>query len=171
MRILLLSALLLASCRLHRHDPVVPFGVEGAKPAEPLPEGVEAPVLEFRVDDKASLLSPETRAGLQVRLVDLAVETGILVSVVVVPKAEPATVEQLTLHAVARNRIDGMLVLLAVKEREVKVAAGPRAAAALEGKDLAAMIDEQVRPHLAEENFATALTHTMRLLESLLRPQ
>lgn len=135
----------------------------------PLPKGYIAPVLEYRVDDRAGIFSDETRRQMQIRLVELFVETGVPVTMLVVPAAAPISIDQLSVHVAERNRIEGALIVLAIEERDMRILLGPKAVESLKDQDVSARVMEAVQPHLAEENYATALTHAVRTLDAAMR--
>ena len=168
--------LLLAACRSNRIPTQIQWNEERAAEAPvmaleplPLPKGYMAPVIEYRVDDRAGVFSDETRRQMQIRLVELFVETGVPVTMLVVPAAAPITIDQLSVHVAERNHIEGALIILAVEERDMRILLGPKAVELVKGQDVAARVMEEVTPHLTEENYATALTHAVRTLDSALR--
>jgi uncharacterized membrane protein YgcG len=145
-----------------------PAAVRASAPAV-LPTGYAVPEMDFRVHDHAGILSAESRGNLQVRLVDLEVETGVPVHVLCVPGAAPLTPRELAPHVMKHNRIGGVLVLLALQERDLHVAVGPQARRRLNEQELQARVEPEARPHLHQENFATALTQALRIVETTVR--
>lgn len=168
--------LLIVACRANRVPTEIQWTEERAaeapmRPLEPmpLPKGYLPPTIEYRVDDRAGVFSDETRRQMQIRLVELFVETGVPVTMLVMPAAAPASIDQLALHVAERNHIEGALIILTVQERDMRILLGPKAVELVKGEDVAALVMQEVHPHLAEENYATALTHAVRTLDSALR--
>lgn len=177
---LLVMGVLLAACRAQNVAENISWDDDYAradraskakKPIVPeqLPKSFPIPKIEYRVDDRAGVLSEVTRNSLQIRLVDLFVDTGIPVTLLSIQSAAPVSVEQYAVHTAIRNKIEGILILLAVEQRDLRVLICPKAAEPTFQDEVNALITERVRPHLQDENFATALTQTVRLIDAALR--
>ena len=131
LRVLLAAAALLAGC--DRADP--PPAAEANVAAAPLKAASTAtqpayPALTGRVVDEAGLLSPEQEAALTERLAALEERTTDQLVVVTVPSLDGRTTEEYA-RALGNHwgvgqegRDNGVLLLVAPEERQVRIAVG-----------------------------------------------
>lgn len=140
-----------------------------AQPLQPVPP------LSGRVIDQPGLLGDAQKAALEHKLELLEAEKGSQLVVLVVRSTAPEDIAAYA-HRVAddwkigrKNVGDGLLVLLAVEDRTVRV----EVAKTLEGAvpDLAAkrIIDQAMIPHFRDGNYASGLLAGVDRLDALIR--
>jgi uncharacterized protein len=121
-------------------------------PVAPATLAIEVPYLSGRVVDQAAILQPETVAALEARLADLERESGAQVVVLTIPTLDDADLEA-TAHEIAQTwqlgrakEDDGVLVLVALAERAVRIEVGYGLEAALPDALAGRIIDTVLVP-------------------------
>lgn len=141
--------------------------IAGARP--------EVPRLQGPVTDLAGLLTAAQEADLTARLAGLEQDTGAQVAVLTVPRLDGEPIESFAIE-VARawalgqeGRDNGLLILVAVEERELRIEVGE----GLEGAvtDLASkrVIDERMVPRFREGDFGAGIVAAVEALDPVIR--
>jgi uncharacterized protein len=92
--------------------------------------GIEIPKLQSRVTDQAGILSPEEIAGLEAKLKDLETADSTQVAVLIIPSLEGDSLEDFSVRTATawglgqKGRDNGALLLVALKERKVRIETG-----------------------------------------------
>ncbi len=92
--------------------------------------GLDVPTLEHRVTDLAGLLTPEQVAGLDSKLRDLETTDSTQVAVLIIPSLEGEPLEDYSERVATawrlgqKGRDNGALLLVAMKERKVRIEVG-----------------------------------------------
>jgi uncharacterized protein len=137
--------------------------------------GLEVPHLQARVTDLAGLLSPEEISALDSKLRDLEASDSTQVAVLVIPSLEGEVLEDFSERVATawrlgqKGRDNGALLLVALKERAIRIEVGY----GLEGKLTDArsrqIIQNEIIPHFRQGNFyagmdagVTAIIQTVR---------
>lgn len=121
------------------------------------------PALKGRVNDTADVLQPSDRDRLSGLLADYERETGHQVAVLTVPTLGDESIESFCLRAanswhLGRKGIDdGMLVCLAMKERQVRIELGLGTARHISNTDAKEIIAVDMTPSFAVGDFARGL--------------
>jgi uncharacterized protein len=141
------------------------LGAHGAHALEP-------PALERRVTDLARVLAEPERAGLEARLEAYERQTGHQFAVLVLPSLEGEILEDFS-HRTAerwrlgdRERDDGLLVLLAIGERKVRIEVGDGLEGAITDALAKRVIAERMAPRLRAGDYAGGLTAGLEALMS-----
>ncbi|MBU7580768.1 MAG: TPM domain-containing protein [Porphyrobacter sp.] len=128
--------------------------------AEATPEP-PAPVLALtgRVVDAAGVLSPDTETRLTGRLAALEKETGLQLVVATTPDLGGQTIEAYAL-ALANGwglgdaqRNDGLLLLVALNQRKVRIEVGYGLEASVRDEDAAVIIQDIILPQFRQQAF------------------
>ena len=113
---------------------------------------LEVPFLSGRVNDLADLLPEEARGRLEVKLADLEEATGAQVVVLTLPSLEGDTLEEFS-HRVAqtwqigrRDHDDGVLLLVSVEERSMRLEVGYGLEERLPDLVARRILDDYLRP-------------------------
>lgn len=121
--------------------------------------GLEVPFLSGRVNDLADLLPVEARARLDAKLADLEEATGAQVVVLTLPSLEGENLEEFS-HRVAetwqlghRDHDDGVLLLVAVAERSMRLEVGYGLEERLPDLMARHILDHVVRPRFRSGDF------------------
>ncbi len=137
--------------------------------------GLEVPHLQARVTDLAGLLSPEEISALESKLRDLETSDSTQVAVLIIPSLEGEVLEDFSERVATawrlgqKGRDNGALVLIALKERAIRIEVGY----GLEGKLTDArsrqIIQNETIPYFRQGNFyagidagVTAIIQTVR---------
>lgn len=126
-----------------------------AQAQEPLP----VPPPGAYVTDVANLLSATERAQLEDKLARFARDKGSQVVVLIVPTTQPETIEQFSLRVVeawqpGRKGIDdGVLLLLAMAERSMRIEVGYGLEGALPDATAKRIISDVITPHFRQEKY------------------
>ncbi len=137
--------------------------------------GLEVPHLQARVTDLAGLLSPEEISALDSKLRDLEASDSTQVAVLVIPSLEGEVLEDFSERVATawrlgqKGRDNGALLLIALKERAIRIEVGY----GLEGKLTDArsrqIIQNEIIPYFRQGNFyagmdagVTAIIQTVR---------
>lgn len=121
------------------------------------------PALSSRVVDPGAVLDATTRQKLEASLERLERETGSQVAVLVVDTTRPEAIEQYAIRVVDAWRLgrekvdDGVLVLVAVEDRELRIDVGYGLEGALPDARINRIIDELMLPSFAAGDYAGGL--------------
>lgn len=128
-------------------------GCGTAAPVKPAaPAGYDFPALTDRVVDAAKLLPPPMRSSMSTRLATLEKDTGHQFVVVTVPSLAGHTIEDygvtlLRTWGIGRKDInDGVLLIVAPRERKVRIEVGYGLEAALRDEEAKVVIDTAILP-------------------------
>ena len=122
------------------------------------------PRIDSLLTDEAGVLSMAERSEIGQRLTDIERRLGSQVLVLTVPTTAPESIEQYSLRVVentpaGRKGIDdGVLILLAMKDRRMRIEVGYGLEGALPDAVAARIIRDQMTPHMRAGNVAAALT-------------
>ena len=120
----------------------------------------DVPALRERVTDVAGVLSEAERSSLTARLAQLEAETGAQLVVLIVDTTAPEAIEQYSLRAVESWRLgreavdDGVLLLVAARDRNMRVEVGYGLEGALPDARAKRIISEVITPHFRRNDFA-----------------
>lgn len=132
-------------------------GLAGAQAQRPAPE------LRTRVTDLTATLDSAAVRALESRLQALEEETGSQVAVLLVDTTEPESIEQYSLRVAEAWRLgrggvdDGVLVLVALGDREMRIEVGYALEGALPDARANRIIDGLVAPRFAAGDYAGGL--------------
>lgn len=121
----------------------------------------DAPALALtgRVVDSAGVLSAEAEERLTTRLAALDKETGVQLVVATTPDLGGKTIESYSLALAnawaigGANRDNGLLLLVAPKERKVRIEVGRGLEAAVRNEEAGTIIRWAITPHFRKSNF------------------
>ena len=91
---------------------------------------VPVPELVMRVTDISNTLTPEQESALEARLAAFETEKGSQIAVLLLPTTRPETIEQYAIRVAEKWKLgrkgidDGILVLMATQDREVRIEVG-----------------------------------------------
>ena len=126
-----------------------------AEPAEALP----ALELTGRVVDAAAILPPEFEERLTARLAHLEQQTGVQLVVATTPDLEGRKIEAYALDLANgwglgdSRRNDGLLLLVAPAERNVRIEIGSGLEASIRDEEAATIIRDAILPHFRTGDF------------------
>lgn len=138
-------------------------------------EGLEVPHLQARVSDLAGLLSPEEISALDAKLRDLEASDTTQVAVLIIPSLEGEVLEDFSERVATawrlgqKGRDNGALLLIALKERAVRIEVGYGLEARLTDARSRRIIQDEIIPNFRQGNFyagidagVAAITQTVR---------
>ena len=137
-----------------------------ARPAAAL----EVPPLAGRVNDLAGVVPEEDEARIERRLVEYEQRTGHQVAVLLIPSLEGDPIEDFSIRVVERwqlgteGRDDGMLLLLAVNDRQARIEVGYGLEGAVPDVVASRVIRDQMAPHLRQGDYAGAISSALDVL-------
>ncbi|MFN3629782.1 MAG: TPM domain-containing protein [Casimicrobiaceae bacterium] len=129
------------------------------------------PPLASRVTDTANLLPPGDRAALEGRLAAFEQKTGGQLAVLIVPTAQPETIEQYALRVAEAWKIgragqdNGIVIILAMQERKVRIEVGRGWEGALPDVEAKRIIREVMAPFFKQNQFAQGLSAAVDKIE------
>ncbi len=129
----------------------------GALPAQ---QPLTVPALTARVTDQTATLSVAEQAALDGRLADLEARKGSQIAVLILPTARPESIEQFSLRVAEAWKLgrkgvdDGILLLVAKDDREVRVEVGYELEGAIPDATANRVIDEFILPRFREGDYA-----------------
>lgn len=144
------AALLLAGCA----QPAQPAAAANDEPAP-------APALELtgRVVDEAAVLGPVFEVEMTDKLAQLEEVTGVQLVVVTTPSLKSQTIEMYSVDLArawgigSEERLDGLMVLVAPQERQVRIEVGYGLEASVKDEEAAEIIASQMLPRFRESDF------------------
>lgn len=122
------------------------------------------PSLRARVTDNAAVLALEQASAIENRLAEFEKSKGSQIAVLIVQTTEPETIEQFALRAaetwkLGRKRVDdGVLFVVAVKDRRMRIEVGYGLEGALNDAVCKRIIDEIVKPHFKQGDYAAGIS-------------
>jgi uncharacterized protein len=136
---------------------------------------VAVPELNARVTDLTKTLSAAERAALEQRLAAFEARRGAQIAVLLVPTTQPETIEQYAIRVAERWKIgrrgidDGVLLIVALKDRTVRLEVGYGLEGALPDALARRVIDERIVPRFSQGDFYGGLdagvSHVIALIE------
>jgi uncharacterized protein len=137
--------------------------------------GIEVPRLQSRVTDLAGLLSPEEVSALDSKLRDLEASDSTQVAVLIIPSLEGEALEDFSERVATawrlgqKGRDNGALLLIALKERGLRIEAGYGLEAKLTDARSRRIIQDEIIPYFRQGSFyqgidagVTAIIQTVR---------
>ena len=118
------------------------------------------PPLKTRVADNAQLLSPQQAAALEQKLKAFEARKGSQLAVLTLPTTRPETIEQYSIRVAEawklgrKNVDDGVLLLVAVDDRQVRIEVGRGLEGVLPDAVARRIIDEHVIPRFKARDMA-----------------
>jgi uncharacterized protein len=123
----------------------------------------EVPALHARVTDLANTLAPAEQSSLEARLQQLEQETGSQLAVLLVDTTAPESIEQYAVRVAETWRLgregidDGVLLLIAMQDRQLRIEVGYGLEGALTDARSNRIIDSVIVPRLADGDVAGAV--------------
>ena len=131
-------------------------------PAPAHPE-VPVPALSGRVTDLTGTLDSSAQASLENRLRAFELKHGSQIAVLIVPTTEPETIEQYSIRVAEAWKLgrkgvdDGALLLVATKDRTMRIEVGYGLEGALNDATCKRIISETITPEFRRGNFAAGI--------------
>src|SRR5690606_21376044 len=128
------------------------------------------PTLESPVTDLSGTLSADQRQALEQLLLEFERRKGSQIAILLVPTTQPEAIEQYSIRVVDHNKIgrakldDGVLVLLAVKDRTARIEIGYGLEGAIPDVIGARIIRSVLAPRLQQGDFYGGLRETSLVL-------
>lgn len=128
------------------------------------------PTLKSPVTDLTGTLSPDQRQALEQFLLEFEKRKGSQIAILLVPTTQPETIEQYSIRVVEHNKIgrakldDGVLVLLAVKDRTARIEVGYGLEGAIPDLIAARIIRSVLAPRLQQGDFYGGLRESALVL-------
>jgi uncharacterized protein len=168
-----------------RHGPVVP-GIQHLTALLLLLQSVaciaaaedgpaDVPALSARVTDLTGTLDVTEAARLDAHLAELESATGAQLAVLVVSSTRPEAIEQYAIRVADAWRLgregvdDGVLLLVAIDDREVRIEVGYGLEGAVPDARANRIIDEQILPRFREGDYAGGLAAGTEALAAAIR--
>lgn len=136
---------------------------------------VPVPSLKARVTDLTGTLTPEQRAALEERLAAFEARKGSQIAVLIVPTTQPETIEQYAIRVAEQWRLgrkgidDGVLLLVALKDRAVRIEVGYGLEGVLPDAIANRIIEEYIIPRFKQGDIAggimAGVERIMRVIE------
>jgi uncharacterized protein len=135
---------------------------------------VPVPELAARVTDLTNTLSPDQKSALETRLAAFEREKGSQIAVLLVPSTQPETIEQYGIRVVETWKLgrkgidDGILVLMATQDREVRIEVGYGLEGVIPDVIAKRVIEEIMIPRFREGDVAGGLNAGIERLIGLI---
>jgi len=135
---------------------------------------VAVPELTARVMDQTGTLSSTERAGLDERLADLERRKGSQIAVLIVKTVRPEAIEQYSIRVAEAWKLgrrgidDGVLLLVAKDDREVRIEVGYGLEGAIPDATANRIIDEYLLPLFRANDFAGGISAAVNRLIALI---
>lgn len=135
---------------------------------------VPVPELAARVTDLTNTLSPDQKSALESRLAAFEREKGSQIAVLLVPSTQPETIEQYGIRVVDTWKLgrkgidDGILVLMATQDREVRIEVGYGLEGVIPDVTAKRVIEEIMIPRFREGDVAGGLNAGVERLIGLI---
>ena len=136
---------------------------------------VPVPSLKARVTDLTGTLTPEQRAALEERLAAFEARKGSQIAVLIVPTTQPETIEQYAIRVAEQWKLgrkgidDGVLLLVALKDRAVRIEVGYGLEGVLPDAIANRIIEEYIIPRFKQGDIAggimAGVERIMRVIE------
>jgi uncharacterized protein len=133
-------------------------------------EALDVPALRGRVNDYAGLLDPQQASALESKLARYEQETGHQYALLVVPSLEGEAIEPFAVEAFERwklgdeRRDDGLLMVVALRDRRVRVEVGYGLEGAIPDVIAARVIREVIVPSFRAQDYAGGLDRAFDVL-------
>lgn len=140
----------------------------------PLHAEVEIPALKARVTDLTGTLSAQQQAQLEARLKRIETRKGSQIAILILPTTAPESVEQYSLRVAERWQLgrkgidDGLLILVAVKDRTMRLEVGYGLEGAVPDAIAKRIISETLTPHFRQNDYYGGLMAAVEQLAGLL---
>lgn len=140
----------------------------------PLRAEVAVPALEARVTDLTATLSATQKEALEGRLRSLEASSGAQAAILLVPTTAPETIEQFSLRVAEqwklghKGRDDGLLLLVAKKDRTMRLEVGYGLEGDIPDAIARRIIDETLAPRFRQGDFAGGLEAAVQRIEGLI---
>lgn len=137
----------------------------------------DVPELQARVTDTTGALGADVVADLEQRLAELETSTGAQVAVLVVDSTSPEPIESYAIRVVERwqlgreNFDDGVLVLVALEDRAVRLEIGYGLEGAIPDAFAKRIIEEQMIPRFREGDYGFGITAGIDSVAALVRDE
>lgn len=144
------------------------FGGANAESLAPIP------ALHARVTDAAGALSPADESRLESRLAAIERAKGAQIAVLIVDTTAPEAVEQYAFRAAEQWKLgrkavdDGVLILLAMKDRAYRMEVGYGLEGAIPDVTAKRILDDVMRPYLRSGDVAGGLIAAVDAVEKIL---
>ena len=128
--------------------------------ASPLYAQVAVPPLKARVTDLTGTLSSTQRAALEERLAAFEARKGSQIAVLLVPTTQPETIEQYAIRVAEQWKLgrrgvdDGALMLVAMKDRTVRIEVGYGLEGVLPDVTTKRIIEQYIVPRFKQGDFS-----------------
>jgi uncharacterized protein len=126
-------------------------------------QGIEPPALTGRVTDLAGVLDRQQRTHLEEKLAEYERSTGHQFAVLVVPGLDGVPLEDFSIRTAERWRLgdkrrdDGLLVVVALRERSVRIEVGYGLEGAIPDALAGRIIHERIVPRFKQQDFSGGL--------------
>ncbi len=120
---------------------------------------LEVPKLQSRVTDLAGILAPAQAAALEAKLEELERTDSTQIAVLIIPSLEGEVLEDFSMRVAEawrlgqKGRDNGALLLIAMKERKVRIEAGYGLEPKLTDAKARQIIETQILPHFRQGDF------------------
>jgi len=125
---------------------------------------LEVPPLQGRVNDRAGVLSPAERSSLEERLAAYERQTSHQLAVLIVPSLDGDPIEDFSIRVVEswqlgkKGRDDGILLLIAVQDRQMRIEVGYGLEGDLPDVTAARIVRELIAPAFTRGNMALGIS-------------
>jgi uncharacterized protein len=120
---------------------------------------VPVPPLTARVTDLTATLNAQQQAALEQKLAAFEAKKGSQIAVLIVPTTQPETVEQYSIRVAEQWKLgrrgvdDGVLLLVAMKDRAVRIEVGYGLEGALPDATAKRIVEEYIVPRFKQSDF------------------
>ena len=127
--------------------------------AWPLHAEVAIPPLKARVTDLTATLNAQQQAALEQKLAAFEAKKGSQIAVLLVPTTQPETIEQYSIRVAEQWKLgrsgmdDGVLLLVAMKDRAVRIEVGYGLEGALPDATAKRIVEEYIVPRFKQGDF------------------
>lgn len=135
---------------------------------------VPVPELTARVTDLTNTLAPDQKSALESRLAAFEQQKGSQIAVLLIPTTQPETIEQYSIRVVETWKLgrkgidDGILVVMATQDREVRIEVGYGLEGAIPDVIAKRVIEEIMIPRFREGDVAGGLNAGVERLIGLI---
>ena len=135
---------------------------------------VPVPPMKTRVVDLTNTLGAQEADELRQEISELESSTQAQLAVLVVPTTGQESIEQYATRVFARWKLgrkdenDGVLVLVALKDRKMRIEVGTGLEGAITDIQAAAIIDREMAPRFRDGDYAAGLQAAVRALSQLI---
>ena len=135
------------------------------------------PKLTGRVVDEANLLPPADQAAIEAELAAIEQEIGPQLVVVTLPNLQGFTIEHFGLAlgnswgVGDRERDDGVLLIVALRERQVRIEVGRGLKTRLTDERCAEILAREIMPRVAEGQFVAGIAAGVAAIRAALAPE